>query len=81
MKKDEMAPETDNDGGEKGIFVGEGAAANYPALMLLLAGGVLSGVALYDSVNRGGNYIAFIIAALLCAFISFALIMKKGSKK
>ncbi|HYE64264.1 MAG TPA: hypothetical protein VD966_01700 [Pyrinomonadaceae bacterium] len=81
MKKGDTAPEADNDGGGKGIFVGDGSTANYPALMLFLAGGVLGGMAVYDSINHGSNYVLFLTAALLCAFVALALILKKGGKK
>ncbi len=81
MRKDEMSPEADNHDGEKGLFVGDGSTANYPALLLFLVGGALGGFSVYNSVNRGSSYIALLVAALLCAFVSLALIMKKGSKK
>jgi asparagine N-glycosylation enzyme membrane subunit Stt3 len=81
MRENDPASEADNDGSQKGIFVGDGSTANYPALVLFMAGGVLGGIAVYDTVRRGSNYIAFLAAAFLCAFVAFALIMKKGSKK
>jgi hypothetical protein len=81
MKKDDTVPESDDESGAKGIFVGDGSAPNYPALLLFLAGGVLSGLAVHNSVNRGGGYIVYLTAALLCSFAAFALIAKKGSKK
>jgi hypothetical protein len=80
MRKDGPATQADDNGG-KGIFVGDGSTANYPALLLFLAGGVLGGLAVYDAVNRDSSYLAFLIAALLCAFVALALIMKKDSGK
>jgi hypothetical protein len=81
MSKDDSVHEADRDGRGDGIFVGDGSTANYPALLLFLAGGVLGGLAVYNTVNRSSSYIAFLIAALLCAFVSLALIMMKDSKK
>jgi len=82
MRKDNAAHEADHHGGGKGIFVGDGANANYPALLLFLAGGILSGFSVYAAVNHDSSYVAFLIAALLCACVSFVLIvLKKGSKR
>jgi hypothetical protein len=68
-------------GGEKGIFVGDGAEPNYPALLLFLLGGVLGGFATYDSIRHGSNYVAFLTAGLLCSLASLFLVILKGRKK
>lgn len=80
MRKNE-ATHKDHDGRGDGIFVGGGESANYPALLLCLAGGVLGGLAVYNTVNRSSTYVAFLIAALLCAFAAFVLILLKDDKK
>lgn len=81
MRKRSTVAESDNVG-RKGIFAGDGSAPNYPALLLFLAGGVLGGFAVHDSLNHGSTYVAFLAAALLCAVVSLTLIIvKKGGKK
>ena len=55
MKKDDTVPESDDESGAKGIFVGDGSPPNYPALLLFLVGGVLGGFAVHNSINRGGG--------------------------
>ncbi|HKY03680.1 MAG TPA: hypothetical protein VJQ56_02255 [Blastocatellia bacterium] len=81
MKKDHAARKPDSDGRGKGIFAGDGSTPNYPALLLFLAGGALSGASVYDSVRRGGSYVALLIAALLCAFLALALFLNGGKKE
>ncbi|HYG11188.1 MAG TPA: hypothetical protein VD835_14665 [Pyrinomonadaceae bacterium] len=81
MREQEKVSEAEQESGAKGIFVGDGSTPNYPALLLFLAGGVLGGLAVHNSVNRGGGYVLYLTAALLCAFVSFALIARSGSKK
>ncbi len=81
MSKDDSAVEAGKGAAAKGIYIGDGSSPNYPALLLFLAGGVLGGFSVHDSVRRGSNYVVFLIAALLCALASFALIVMKGRKK
>lgn len=81
MRKDDAGSGADEYPDDKGLFVGNGASANYPALLLLLAGGVFGGLAVYDSVRRGSSYAAFLFVGILCALIAIALIMKGGRKK
>jgi hypothetical protein len=80
MKKEDAATK-DGDRGEKGLFVGDGSTPNYTALVLLLVGGVLAGLGVYDSVTRGTKYVTFTAAALLCSVLGMALFMWKGGKK
>lgn len=77
MKKDETI--TGAGGGEKGVFAGSGSRANYPALLLFLLGGLLGGLSIYDSLRHGSSYLAYLCFALLCALVSLALIMRRGS--
>jgi hypothetical protein len=81
MSKEDTVIEAADSANEKGIFIGDGSTPNYPALILFLAGGVLGGLAVFDSVRRGGSYVALLATALLCAVVSFALIVMKGRKK
>lgn len=55
--------------------IGDGRRANYPALLLFLAGAVLGMVAVYLQLNHG-RYGPFLIGSLLCslaAILVFAL--------
>jgi len=80
MRKNDTATEA-GDKGEKGLFLGDGSTPNYLALMLLLAGGVLAGLGVHDSVMRGTSYVAYVASALLCSLVGMALFMWKGGKK
>jgi hypothetical protein len=80
MSKETLRREGD-EGGEKGILLGDGSTANYPALLLLLAGGILGGFSVHDALNHGSRYIAFLVAALLCALASLVLVMVVGRKR
>lgn len=80
MKKEDATTKA-GERDEKGLFVGDGSKPNYPALVLLLVGGMLAGLGVYDSVTRGTKYVTFTAAALLCSLLGMALFMWKGGKK
>lgn len=60
------------------LLVGDGEQANYPALMLFLAGAVLGMYAVFVAVNHG-NFVPPLAAGLLCSLAAiFVFAAKKG---
>jgi hypothetical protein len=80
MSKENPSDDAGGHPGEKGLFVGNGSTANYPALIVFLAGGLFGGLAVYDSVRRGDNYPVFLLLAMACALVSILLVMLKRSR-
>jgi hypothetical protein len=63
---------------EKELTVGKGESPNYLALLLFLAGGLLSGLAVYGNMRRA-SYIIPLAAALVCAVVGSLLVARKSS--
>ena len=63
------------------ITIGDGQSASYAALLLFLAGLALGMLAVYDSVNRGGGYVVYLAAGLICSCLGMALFASKKDEQ
>lgn len=59
-----------------GVFAGDGASPNYPALLLFLTGALLGMLAVYSHVKREPAALP-LASGLLCALAGCALILAK----